>query len=66
MLGCLGTLECNTVEVLATVPGAMGKAKKSRAVRVKFAQAKRLLTPKDSRLKSNIERDEEKRKKVCG
>lgn len=66
VLGCPATLVWRTVEVLATVPSVMGKAKKSRAVRVKFAQAKRLLTPKDSRLKSNIERDEEKRKKVRG
>lgn len=42
----------------------MGKAKKSRAVRVKFAQAKRLLSPKDCRLKSNMEKEEVKRKKV--
>ncbi len=42
----------------------MGKAKKSRAVRVKFAQAKRLLSPKDCRLKSNQEKEETKRKKV--
>lgn len=42
----------------------MGKAKKSRAVRVKFAQAKRLLSPKDCRLKSNQEKEEAKRKKV--
>lgn len=42
----------------------MGKAKKSRAVRVKFAQTKRLLSPKDCRLKANMEGDEAKRKKV--
>ena len=42
----------------------MGKAKKSRAVRVKFAQTKRLLSPKDCRLKSNQEKEEAKRKKV--
>lgn len=44
----------------------MGKAKKSRAVRVKFAQAKRLLSPKDCRLKGNQEKEEAKRKKVRG
>lgn len=44
----------------------MGKAKKSRAVRVKFAQTKRLLSPKDCRLKGNMEKDEVKRKKVRG
>lgn len=42
----------------------MGKAKKSRAVRVKFAQTKRLLSPKDCRLKGNQEKEETKRKKV--
>lgn len=42
----------------------MGKAKKSRAVRVKFAQTKRLLSPKDCRLKGNQEKEEMKRKKV--
>lgn len=42
----------------------MGKAKKSRAVRVKFAQAKRLLSPKDCRLKANQEKGEAKKKKV--
>lgn len=42
----------------------MGKAKKSRAVRVKFAQAKRLLSPKDCRLKGNIAKEDAKRKKV--
>ncbi|CAM9193934.1 unnamed protein product [Ectocarpus sp. 12 AP-2014] len=42
----------------------MGKAKKSRAVRVKFAQAKRLLSPKDCRLKGNQEKEEAKRKKA--
>lgn len=44
----------------------MGKAKKSRAVRVKFAQTKRLLSPKDCRLKGNQEKEETKRKKVGG
>lgn len=44
----------------------MGKAKKSRAVRVKFAQTKRLLSPKDCRLKGNQKKEETKRKKVRG
>ena len=43
---------------------AMGKAKKSRSVRVKFAQTKRLLSPKDCRLKGNMDKEEVKRKKV--
>ena len=34
----------------------MGKAKKARAHKVKFAQAKRLLSPKDSRLKGVAEK----------
>lgn len=48
----------------ASVEVNMGKAKKSRAVRVKFAQTKRLLSPKDCRLKGNMEKEEVKRKKV--
>lgn len=53
------------MSILGAYPGDMGKAKKSRAVRVKFAQAKRLLSPKDCRLKGNIEKEELKRKQVC-
>ncbi|CAN0340496.1 unnamed protein product, partial [Discosporangium mesarthrocarpum] len=42
----------------------MGKAKKQRAHKVKFAQAKRLLSPKDSRLKDNVEKEKAKRRKA--
>lgn len=42
----------------------MGKAKKARANRVKFAVTKRLLSPKDCRLKDNMKHDEERKKKV--
>ncbi|CAM9536305.1 unnamed protein product [Phaeothamnion confervicola] len=42
----------------------MGKAKKQRSNRVKFAVVKKLISPKDCRLKDNVKKEEDKRKKA--
>jgi U3 small nucleolar RNA-associated protein 24 len=42
----------------------MGKAKKQRASKVKYAQAKRLISPKDSRLKEVSEKADAKAAKA--
>ncbi|KAG5182753.1 Fcf1-domain-containing protein [Tribonema minus] len=42
----------------------MGRAKKQRAVKVKFAQSKRLISPKDPRLKEVAKKAEEKAAKA--
>ncbi len=48
---------CNRFYSQIFIP-IMGTAKKDRARRVKFAQAKRLLSTKDPRLKSNVQKIE--------